>query len=260
METGVIEKEFKGVHAIVTGGGAGIGAAIAEALAARGADLSLIGRNEERLKRHCGELQRRFGIAAGYQVADLTTREAIEPAFATLIAARGPAGLLVNNAGGVETAPILRTTEDMLDRQLTINVKQAVFCTQAALPEMSKLEYGRIVNIASVAGLRGQAYVTAYCISKHAMVGFTRALAVELVKTAVTVNAVCPGYTETELVERTAANVAAKAHRGVDDIKQGFAQRNPSGRIIKPAEVADTVAWLCSRSSAAINGQAIEIG
>lgn len=254
------DREFNGIHAVVTGGGTGIGAAIASSLAAEGAVLTLVGRNEGRLQKHCNSLREQFGGQAGYEIVDLLKPEQIAPAFSSLIAQRGPIGILVNNAGAVETAPFLKTSEAVLDRMLSVNLKQVVFCTQAALPKMSQLRFGRIVNIASVAGLRGQAYVSAYCISKHALIGLTRSLAAELAKTAITVNAVCPGYTETDLLERTAANVAAKTDQDVDKIKNSFARRNSSGRIVKPQEVAATVMWLCSGRSSAINGQAIEVG
>ncbi|MBI4192474.1 MAG: SDR family oxidoreductase [Betaproteobacteria bacterium] len=254
------DNEFNGIHAVVTGGGRGIGAAIASSLAAAGAILTLIGRNEERLRKHRDELRERFHARVDFEIVDLVRPEQIAPAFSSLVARRGPAGILVNNAGAVETASFLKTSEDDLDRMLSVNLKQVVFCTQAVLPAMIKMNYGRIVNVASVAGVRGQAFASAYCISKHAVIGLTRALAWEFAKTGITVNAVCPVYTETELVDRVAANVAAKTGQDVNEIKRAFAQRNPAGRLMKPVEVADTVMWLCSRRSTAINGQAILVG
>ena len=245
-------------HAVVTGGSAGIGAAIAVRLARAGARVTIIGRNIERLEHVAAELQQ-YGAAAGWHAAELTDAMAVKTAFDAAAAHRGPANLLINNAGGVESAPFEKTTEALLERMLAINLKQAVYCIQAVLPKLKEAPFGRIVNVASTAGLTGYPYASAYCVAKHALVGLTRALALELAQTRVTVNAVCPGYTDTELLERVVSRISERSSRDSSTIKAGFAATNPAKRLVNPAEVADAVAWLCGKDASAITGQAIVV-
>jgi NAD(P)-dependent dehydrogenase (short-subunit alcohol dehydrogenase family) len=167
--------------------------------------------------------------------------------------------VLVNNAGAAESAPFSRTDVDLLERMLAVNVKGAFLCTQAVLPAMLAAKYGRIVNIASTAGLTGYAYVSAYVAAKHALVGFTRALALETAKSGVTVNAVCPGFTDTDLVARSVQTIAAKTGRSPDEARAELAKTNPMGRLVTPQEVAAAVGFLCLPDAAAVTGQAIVV-
>ena len=237
-----------GQRALVTGGGRGIGRAIAAALAGAGAEVTVLGRDEAALRDAVAA-----GHAARYVVCDVLDAEALRGALAR------PLEILVNNAGGVETAPIGRLDRAMWDRTIALNLTAAYEACRAVLPGMVARRAGRVVNIASTAGLVGYAYTSAYTASKHGLVGLTRALAKEVAASGVTVNAVCPGYTETDLVERSAAAVAAKTGRSAEAIKQGFVAGNPQGRLVRPEEVAAAVLFLCSPAASAMNGQAIAV-
>jgi NAD(P)-dependent dehydrogenase (short-subunit alcohol dehydrogenase family) len=244
------DTSLSGQHAIVTGGGTGIGAAIAAELAHRGARITLIGRREAKLAETASRLP-----DCSYRVADVTDAEATARAFG----AAGEATILVNNAGAAESAPFLRTDAAMLERMMAVNCTAAFRCSQAVLPAMLRAGRGRIVNIASTAGVTGYAYVTAYCAAKHALIGLTRALARELAKTPVTVNAVCPGYTDTDLVAQAVDTIVAKTGRTAAAARAELAASNPQGRLVSPAEVAAAVGFLCAPAAAAITGQAIVI-
>jgi NAD(P)-dependent dehydrogenase (short-subunit alcohol dehydrogenase family) len=244
------DTSLAGQHAIVTGGGTGIGAAIAAELARRGARITLIGRREAKLAETAARLR-----DCSYRVADLTDPEATARAFD----AAGAATILVNNAGVAESAPFLKTDGALLERMIAINCTAAFRCIQAVLPAMLRDGHGRIVNIASTAGITGYAYVTAYCAAKHALIGLTRALARELAKTPVTVNAVCPGYADTDLVAQAVANIVAKTGRTATAARAELAAGNPQGRLVSPAEVAAAVGFLCAPEAAAITGQAIVV-
>ena len=242
-----------GQHALVTGGGTGLGAAIARVLAAEGAALTLVGRREQPLARMASE------IGAAIATADVTNRTEVEAAFETARAANGPLTILVNNAGSAESAPFARLDEQGWSRNLAVNLDAMFHCCQTALPDLLAAKAGRIVTIASTGGLKGYAYAAAYCAAKHGAIGLTRALAVEYAKTNLTVNAVCPGFADTDLVARAAANIASKTGRDEAAARAELAAFNPQGRLVEPAEVANAVRWLCLPQSQAITGQAIAV-
>jgi NAD(P)-dependent dehydrogenase (short-subunit alcohol dehydrogenase family) len=249
---------LSGLHAVVTGAGSGIGAACARELARLGATVTLLGRRRDRLDAQAKGIAEQGG-AAGVDVLDVTDAAAVPAAFEAATKRFGPIEILVNNAGAAESAPFARTSLALFERLMRVNLTGAFLCTQAVLPAMLKARRGRIVNVASTAGLKGYAYVTAYCAAKHGLVGLTRALALETAKSGVTVNAVCPGYTETELVDQAIAAIAAKTGRGTEAARAELASTNPMGRLVTPDEVAATVAYLCLPSSAAITGQSLVI-
>ncbi len=247
-----------GLHAAVTGAGSGIGAASALALARAGAKVTLLGRRRERLDAQARAISDEHGVAAA-QILDVTEPAAVPAAFEAAAKRFGPVDILVNNAGDAESAPFGRTSLELFERMLRINLTGAFLCTQAVLPAMLRAKRGRIVNIASTAGVKGYPYVSAYCAAKHGLVGLTRSLALETAKTGVTVNAVCPGYTETELVRQAVARIAAKTGRSLADAHAELASTNPMERLMTPEEVAATVLYLCLPSSTAITGQAIVV-
>ena len=246
-----------GRHALVTGAGRGIGAAIARRLAADGARLTLLGRQREPLQAMGAGLP----VSAQAQVVlcDVSDAAAVTRAWVEARAGLGPIDLLVNNAGQAVSAPLGRTNDALWRQMLDVNLGGSFHGCRETLPDMLGSGWGRIVNVASTAGQRGYAYVSAYVAAKHGVVGLTRALALEVAAKGITVNAVCPGYTETDLLGASLANVVAKTGRSLDEARAEFARHNPQGRLVQAEEVADAVAWLCSPGAAAINGQCISV-
>lgn len=243
------------LHALVTGGGRGIGAAIARRLVQAGCRVTVLGRKRESVEalavQYPGQMQ---AVAA-----DVSDPASVQAALAEARAAWGPIGILVNNAGQAESAPFLKTGLDLWQQMLAVNLTGTMLCTQAVLPDMLAAGWGRVVNVASTAGQIGYAYVSAYCAAKHGVIGLTRSLALELARKGVTVNAVCPGYTETDIVRDAIARVVEKTGRSEQDAYGELVRSNPQGRLVQPDEVAETVAWLCGRGTGAVTGQAISV-
>lgn len=238
-------------HAVVTGGGSGIGAAIAKSLSDAGAQVTLMGRNAEKLQDKAMEL------GAAYQVVDVTDRAQVAAAFSAAAEQIGKTDILINNAGAAEAAPFGKMDDELWDATIAVNLTGVYNCTKAAIGAMADAGYGRVVNIASTAALTGYAYVSAYCAAKHGVVGLTRALALEYAKKGVTINAVCPGYTNTEIVEQAIDKIVAATGRSRDEALAEMVKVNPQQRLIEPEEVATTVMWICQQES--ITGQSVAV-
>ena len=216
----------------------------------------MIGRNKTAPADVLREVDATF---VAYESADVSDPESIAQSFDVARARFGRIDILVNNAGEAASAPFLKTDLALWRRMMNVNLDGTFHCTQAALPAMIEARWGRIVNVASVAGLAGYAYVTAYCAAKHGVIGLTQALAIEVAKKGITVNAVCPGYTETDMVKDALSTIIAKTGRTAEEALAELTTRNPQGRLVQPREVAHAVVWLCLPGSDAINGQAIAI-
>lgn len=243
-----------GKHALVTGGGSGVGRAIALALANAGVDVTICGRREAELAKVADESDRIFAVAA-----DVTDEAAMASLYDTAEAARGPIDIVVANAGMSGSAPAHKTALGDWQRTLDVNLTGSFLTVKPALAGMAARKAGRIVFIASTAGLKGYAYVAPYVAAKHGVVGLMRALAAETAKSGVTVNAVCPGFVETEMLEDSIQRIIEKTGRSAEQARASLASTNPQGRFIQPGEVAAAVLWLCGNTAQSITGQTISI-
>ena len=244
-----------GHHAVVTGAGSGIGRATAERLAEAGCQVTLIGRHVARL----GETADRIGDLAFAAQADVTDPDMLAAAIEAGRDRFGPIDILINNAGAASSAPFLKTDADALRAMLALNLEAPAEAARLVLPGMLTRRWGRIVNVASTAGLKGYPYVSAYVAAKHGLVGLTRALALEVASKGVTVNAVCPGFTDTDLVARSIEAITGKTGRSEDEARAALSASNPQGRLITPDEVATTIVWLCGDGASGVNGTAVPV-
>jgi len=241
-------------HAVVTGGSRGIGEAIAKKLSSLGIRISLMGRELELLKQKSAELPKSCAVSV-----DVSDEDSIRQAFAKAQSSFGSIDILVNNAGMVESAPFTKTQTAMWQRIVDVNMTGTFLCARYALSDMQKQGWGRIINVASTAGLKGYPFVSAYTAAKHGVIGLTRSLALETARENITVNAICPGYTETDLLTHSLDNIVAKTGRPLDEARETLLDNNPQHRFIQPREVAEAVAWLCQPGTESITGQAITI-
>ena len=248
------KQALSGRHAVITGAAKGIGAAIADRLDAEGASITLMGRTPETLELKAQNLNK----AQAVQV-DVASEDSVIEAFSKASNTLGPVDILVNNAGAALSAPLHRTQTSDWQYMLDVNLSGAFYCCREVTPAMRKNNWGRIINIASIAGLSGAAYISAYCAAKHGVIGLTRALAMELANKDITVNALCPGYTNTELLDGALNNIMEKTGLSRSEAEAQLKSSNPQNRFIEPEEIAASVAWLCLPGSEGITGQALPI-
>ena len=253
-----MERCFEGMHAVVTGGSRGIGAAIAVSLANRGASLTLMARTIADLRSHAAVLEA-LGGAVQTVECNVSDDASVQRAFERAEGGLGAIAILVNNAGTAQSVKFGATSRAVWDHMLAVNLTGTYLCTARVLPGMLTARHGRVVNIASTAGLRGYKTMTAYCAAKHGVIGFTRALALETAKHGITVNAVCPGYTDTDLTDTAVSNVVAALGRTPDEARAMLVNLIPRGVLTTPTEVATAVAWLCSPEAGAITGIALPV-
>jgi NAD(P)-dependent dehydrogenase (short-subunit alcohol dehydrogenase family) len=246
--------DLSGKHAVVTGGGTGVGAAIALALAEAGARVTIAGRRREPLERMASR-----HAHLRWVTGDVTDAQSVATLFAAAAGGHGPVHIVVANAGAALSKPFQKMEAGDLRSMLDVNLLGVFHVWQAALPPMLDAGWGRLIAIASTAGLKGYAYVSGYCAAKHGVIGLTRALALELAKTSVTVNAVCPGYTQTPMLEQSIDTIMRKTGRSRAEAEAALKAANPQGRFVQPEEVARTVLWLCGAGAASVTGQAISL-
>jgi NAD(P)-dependent dehydrogenase (short-subunit alcohol dehydrogenase family) len=253
------EQPFKGHHAVVTGGSRGIGAAIAGAFLAAGAKVTIMGRDEKTLAESAAGLMKEHGGTCAPQTVDVGKPESIDAAFDGLDASLGAPSILINNAGVALSAPFAKTDLDFWNKIMAVDLTGAFLCIRKVLPAMLEARFGRIINISSTAGLVGYPYVSAYCAAKHGLIGLTKSLALETAKKGVTVNSVCPGYADTDVVAKALDNITSKTDLTREQALAQLVSHNPQARLIAPSEVAETVAWLALPTSGSMTGLSIPV-
>ena len=246
--------ELQDKHVVITGGGRGIGAAIADSLSGAGANVTIMGRNMQVLEDKAKTLGSCFAVQC-----DVTDEQSVDDAFRAATDKYGAVDILINNAGAAHSIPFRKTDRAHFQNMLDVNLIGPYLCIQSVLQEMIDKGAGRIINIASTAALKGYGYVTAYTAAKHGVLGLTRALALEMATKGVTVNAVCPGFTETDIARDAIRNIIEKTGRTEDEAIAELTVHNPQKRLIQPEEIAATTLWLCSENAASITGQAIAV-
>ena len=245
-------------HALITGAGTGIGASIAATLATAGFSITLLGRRKDVLESAAAKLDTATENSQCI-VCDVSSESHVKQAFTQARSGLGDIQILVNCAGIAPTSPFHKLTGKQWNEVLNVNLNGVFYCTAEVIEQMRQSRYGRIINIASTASLRGYAYVSAYTAAKHGVLGLTRALALETAPLGITVNAVCPGYTDTEIIAQAVTNIMKVTGQSRQQAMANFTSTNPQGRLIDPEEVAATVLWLCSDSARSVNGQAISV-
>ncbi len=256
----ILEMVLKDRIVLVTGGGRGIGRAIALAFAREGAKVAVAARTLEQVTEVANEITAEWNRRALAAVCDVANPESIQQTFAQVkeTLGRGP-DILVNNAGIAESAPLIKTSDDFWNRHLAINLTGSFHCMRAALPEMLERGWGRIINIASIAGKTGAPYIAAYSASKHGLLGLTRSVALEVALKGITVNAICPGYVDTDMTTRGVENITQKTGRSADEALETLKRMSPQNRLVTPEEVAALALLLASEAGRGINGQAINV-
>jgi 3-hydroxybutyrate dehydrogenase len=250
--------ELQGRTAVVTGGGRGVGECVAQRLASAGASVLVAARTTAQVERVAAQLQRQ-GCSAYAATCDVAEVSSVERLAEEAHRRFGRVDILVNNAGVAMSAPIHETSLDDWTRMLAVNATGAFLCMKAFLPQMTERGWGRVVNVASVAGLSADRYIAAYAASKHAMVGLTRAAAAEVAGRGVTVNAVCPGYLRTRMTRETIARITQTTGRSEDQTMDAIRRRTPQNRLIEPEEVAETIVFLCTDAAQGITGESLVI-
>ncbi len=250
---------LKEEHAVVTGGGRGIGAAIADELARHGASITLMGRTRSTIDAEAARIAGVYGTPVAAVVCDVSDAVSVETAFAEARQTFGDPYVLVNNAGMGDAARLAKTSSELWHRTMAVNLTGPFLCIQHVLPAMIEVRGGRIINIASTAGLKGYSKLGAYCASKHGLVGLTRSLALEVAKLGITVNAICPGYTETDLAQVAVDNMVGALKMTAQEARSSIVSMIPRGAITQPREVASLVGWLCAPDAKAVTGQAIAV-
>lgn len=246
-------------HAVVTGGSRGIGAAIAAEFVRRGARVTIMGRSAETLEEHARELRGTRGVTVSVEACDVSNAESVANAFSRSVSTLGPVQILVNNAGTAKSRLFTQTTREIWDELIGVNLTGTFLCTSEVVPGMMQAKKGRIVNVASTAGLRGYKTMTAYCASKHGVIGFTRALAQETAKHGITVNAVCPSYTDTDLTSVAVKNIVSNLGKTADEAMRMLTGVITRGTLITVEEVASAVSWLCSPDASGVTGISLPI-